>query len=113
ELITETREWVKGIVAPLAKKRLTDQIRQYLVRAALLPAIEYRLVGIALDDNDYDRIAAPVMRFLKHAHNTPATIPSAYFHHRRGAWIPRLQTRLEGRNIEAMLLSDHGSSKPQ
>ncbi|KAJ1669152.1 hypothetical protein EV182_008891, partial [Spiromyces aspiralis] len=83
ELIMETREWVEGIIAPLAKKRLTDRIGQYLVRAALLPAIEYKLVGIALDDKDYDRIAAPVMRFLKHAHNTPATIPSAYFYHRQ------------------------------
>ncbi|KAJ1668990.1 hypothetical protein EV182_008965, partial [Spiromyces aspiralis] len=60
ELITEMREWVEGIITPLAKKQLTNRIRQYLIWAALLLVIEYRLVGITLDDKDYDRIAAPV-----------------------------------------------------
>ncbi|KAJ1673031.1 hypothetical protein EV182_006019, partial [Spiromyces aspiralis] len=60
ELITETGEWIESIVMPLAKKQLTDQIIQYLMHTVLLLAMEYRLISIALDDKDYNRIAAPV-----------------------------------------------------
>ncbi|KAJ2798222.1 hypothetical protein H4R21_004017, partial [Coemansia helicoidea] len=75
---------------------------QYVVRAIIIPALEYCLLGIPLTEEELRKVCAPVMRKLRHCYTVHASFPSPFFHHPQGARVPWLVTRHDG-----MLLTAH------
>ncbi|KAJ2710511.1 hypothetical protein H4R19_003712, partial [Coemansia spiralis] len=85
---------------------------QYVVRAFIVPALEYCLLGIPLTEAELQKVIAPVMRKLRHCFTVHAGFPSTFFYHRQGARVPWLVTRYDGMLITAHRRMMNGDGAP-
>ena len=94
-LIEMVKEITKDIVKRYTNRSLSDKLIIYIVRAVIIPIIEYKLTGHVLTLTETKSIENIYLKLVKHGLKLPSTFPLPILHHPEGYKVPLLATRLE------------------
>ena len=94
----------------LRSRAMTDKMALFVVRAAMMPALTYKMQGHAFTHQQIDQIAMPLMQALKHACGLPISIPSSFLHHRLAGKVPRLETVHTANNLTLLVRAMNAST---
>ena len=84
----------------LRSRAMTDKMALFVVRAAMMPALTYKMQGHAFTRQEIDQIARPLLQALKHACGLPISFPSSFLHHRLAGKVPWLETVHTGEQLD-------------
>jgi exonuclease III/ribonuclease HI len=87
----------------LQSRAMTDKMALFVVRAAMMPALVYKMQGHAFKRQEIDQIARPIVHVLKHACGLPISFPSSFLHHRLAGKVPRLETVHTANNLTLLV----------
>ena len=86
------KETTKDITKRYKNRFLSDKLITYIVKAVIIPVIEYKLTGHVLTLKEIQSISSIYLKLLKHGLKLPSSFPLPILHHPEGYKVPMLAT---------------------